>query len=76
MVREEQRLDLVPVILFLVDGDGDDGDDGDNGDDDGDEDDTGDDVLLWLKARTSKLMDLCLNASLVFTWLNDIGQVT
>lgn len=39
MVREGQRLDLVPVILFLVDGDGDDGDDGDNGDDDGDEDD-------------------------------------
>ena len=37
---------------------------------------TGDDVLLWLKARTSKLMGLCLNASLVFTWLNDIGQVT
>lgn len=39
MVREEQRLDLVPVISFLVDGDGNDGDDGDNGDDDGGEDD-------------------------------------
>ena len=37
MVREEQRLYLVPVISFLVDGDGNDGDDGD--DDDGDEDD-------------------------------------
>lgn len=37
---------------------------------------TGDDVLLWLKARTSKLMDLCLSAALVFTWLNDLGQVT
>ena len=37
---------------------------------------TGDDVLLWLKERTSKLTDLCLNAALAFTWLNDLGQVT
>lgn len=37
---------------------------------------TGDDVLLWLNARTSKLTDPYFNAALAFTWLNDLGQVT